>query len=537
MSSNGRGLDVLTLSGSELMGVPEDLRNVLETCLTEEASKETLDQFLPKVRSIITDLLQGLRQKQSMYRRIVSDGRHRSEGGDSRSSRSSKRATADSAMGNGEGSETSSRRSTPGSRRKELPPMQEEPPVVRSSTPVQAQPRSSTPVQVQPRSSTPVQARPQIASNHSFPSPRAIPSEITDAPSRARSTSAAIQGTNGFLDRDAPPRHQSLHASRHSEDITPTATPTPPQSLAQPQARPASGVPAHVKRYSLVDKPVTSPTPPPEVVIDEPNTPPVEQPSPSQTASPQTNGDVALPTSDSQTLATEPGVQTSLTALRERTVLERRASKRFSSYNFAKMVGGGSLRERPSANGSSTPNRRSLAVSSALSPGDLAVLTEADDEGTNAMAASPARRARSRGTRQPPRNASPIAEEEEVPPPVPSLPPKEPPPPVQHVRQPSTAAATPEPQPAETTPMLLTVFLQVGREVKKATIEPSMTQSSLKLLFVDKFSYNPGQDNFPAIYIRDPSSGVQYELEDMDEIKDRCLLSLNIERKRAASFL
>lgn len=230
-------------------------------------------------------------------------------------------------------------------------------------------------------------------------------------------------------------------------------------------------------------------------------------------------------------------MQTSLTALRERTVLERRASKRFSSYNFAKMVGGGSLRERPSANGSSTPNRRSLAVSSALSPGDLAVLTEADDEGTNAMAASPARRARSRGTRQPPRNASPIAEEEEVPPPVPSLPPKEPPPPVQHVRQPSTAAATPEPQPAETTPMLLTVFLQVGREVKKATIEPSMTQSSLKLLFVDKFSYNPGQDNFPAIYIRDPSSGVQYELEDMDEIKDRCLLSLNIERKRAASFL
>jgi hypothetical protein len=54
--------------------------------------------------------------------------------------------------------------------------------------------------------------------------------------------------------------------------------------------------------------------------------------------------------------------------------------------------------------------------------------------------------------------------------------------------------------------------------------------SSLRMLFVDKFSYNPGLDNFPAIYIRDPSSGVQYELEDMDEVKEKCLLSLNIER-------
>jgi hypothetical protein len=51
------------------------------------------------------------------------------------------------------------------------------------------------------------------------------------------------------------------------------------------------------------------------------------------------------------------------------------------------------------------------------------------------------------------------------------------------------------------------------------------------MLFVDKFAYNPGQEVFPAIYIRDPSSGVQYELEDTDEVNDRCLLSLNIERE------
>jgi hypothetical protein len=76
------------------------------------------------------------------------------------------------------------------------------------------------------------------------------------------------------------------------------------------------------------------------------------------------------------------------------------------------------------------------------------------------------------------------------------------------------------------------VFLQLGREVKKVTIEPGLSFSSLRVLFVDKFSYNPGLENFPAIYIRDPSSGVQYELEDMEEVKQKCLLSLNFERER-----
>ncbi|KAH9931784.1 actin interacting protein 3-domain-containing protein [Fomitopsis serialis] len=504
---------------TELMGVPEALRAVLETCLSEEATKETLDQYLPKVRGIITDLLQGLRQKQSMYRRIVSDSRHRSSGTDggsdrdsraSRSDRSSRRQV-EQAVANGEGSEGSRsgdmRRSTPAAKRKDVPSMQagaanEEVPAARSSTPVQASSRPQTPVQ----------PRPQLAAVQSYSSPRVALSDVSEpTPSRVRSASAIQSSqTNGFHDRDATPRHHSLHESRHSEDTTPI--PTPP--LPQPQARPPSGVPAHVKRYSLTDRPVTSPTPPPAVVVDEPTSPPIEQTS-SQAESPQINGDGELPSSDSQTLAAEPGVQTSLAALRDRTTLERRASKRFSSYNFAKMVGGGSLRERPSGSGSSTPNRRSLAVSSALSPGDLAVLTEAEEDGANSATPSPVRRTRSK-SRQPPRNPSPIAEEEEAPP-VPALPPREPTPQAP-LDVPFASAA------AAGSPKLLTVFLQVGREVKKATFEPGMTQSSLKLLFVDKFSYNPGQDNFPAIYIRDPSSGVQYELENMDEIKDRCSL-------------
>lgn len=82
------------------------------------------------------------------------------------------------------------------------------------------------------------------------------------------------------------------------------------------------------------------------------------------------------------------------------------------------------------------------------------------------------------------------------------------------------------------TPGAITVFLQVGRNVKKAPVDVhNLSFASLRVLFVDLFSYNPGSTNFPNIYIRDPSSGVQYELDNLDEIHDKCLLSLNIERE------
>ena len=226
--------------------------------------------------------------------------------------------------------------------------------------------------------------------------------------------------------------------------------------------------------------------------------------------------------------------------LKQSEALERRASKRFSTYNISKMTGG-SMRVHMSPHGPGHNNRKSMAVSSALTPGDLAVLTEENEEEV-----TPRRRDRSKGSMrsQRSRGPSPIIEEESeapAPPPVPPSPSKQPSPitasPVSEHKElpppPSVLAARVETPDSPTGPF--PVFLQLGREVKKVTIEPGLSYSSLRVLFVDKFSYNPGQDNFPAIYIRDPSSGVQYELEDMDEIKEKCLLSLNIEREYSAS--
>jgi len=174
-----------------------------------------------------------------------------------------------------------------------------------------------------------------------------------------------------------------------------------------------------------------------------------------------------------------------------------------------------------------------IASSSVLTPGELAVLTEAE-EGPGP--ATPRKRERStRRTRQPP-----IQEQDEkVPLPLPTVLVAD------SAKEESVTSDTQsetqanlssKPQPP-TPNQPFTVFMQVGRDVKKATVEPGLTMAMLRVLFMDKFSYSPGMDTFPAIYIRDGSSGIQYELEDMDEIKERCLLSLNIEREFRISTL
>jgi hypothetical protein len=96
---------------------------------------------------------------------------------------------------------------------------------------------------------------------------------------------------------------------------------------------------------------------------------------------------------------------------------------------------------------------------------------------------------------------------------------------------PKPVAPSPPPEPTVTS-----IYVSVGRETKKASLEPDQmppTLASLRLIFLDKFSYDSGLEDFPAIYIRDPRLGVEYELEDCAEVRDGCVLSLNVERKSA----
>ncbi|KAH0836312.1 actin interacting protein 3-domain-containing protein [Lanmaoa asiatica] len=497
---------------ADLMSIPEDLRDVLETCLAEDATPDNLAIYLPKVRAIITRLLQGLRSKQSMYRRIVSEhqhpSRHRSGAShsrtNSRSSRSDKTSKHDD--------EVKQRKS-----QLSRSHVDEERHVEREREHVHAARHSARPSHSSKPSESQVQSRPRTTPPPVFQEPD------DDPPANDKTVTSHA---NGHLSqapqppsRNSQPAYSPPYAQQEQyappEPIVPTPPrasypPTPETNREMSSVQPAP-VPASVKRYSLVDKPVSPPPPPPS-----PPTVIIEEPSPDRN---DTNGtDSSPPQSPPIEPPDTPAVASSLAALKKSDALERRASKRFSTYHFSKMTGGAITRERTLP---ASPNRRSMAASSTLTPGDLAVLTEVDEpEGK-----------RDGSAKRMPRTPSPAGVE--TAPPVPPLPPSV----TDAARSPallrtqshlSKLAEEIEPEePSQSTTFL--VFLQVGREVKKVTLEPELTFASLRMLFVDKFSYNPGMENFPAIYIRDPSSGVQYELEDIDEVKEKCLLSLNIE--------
>lgn len=60
---------------SDLMSIPNELRVVLEKCLGEEPSPRTLERYMPRVRTVIFRLLQGLQRKQAPYWKAVEGSR------------------------------------------------------------------------------------------------------------------------------------------------------------------------------------------------------------------------------------------------------------------------------------------------------------------------------------------------------------------------------------------------------------------------------------------------------------------------------
>jgi hypothetical protein len=81
---------------SDLGNVPELLRNILESTLSQEASVESLEKYLPRIRDIIINLLHGLKRKQQKLRQKSSrDGT--SQNGDASMPRNSSVSSVGSA--------------------------------------------------------------------------------------------------------------------------------------------------------------------------------------------------------------------------------------------------------------------------------------------------------------------------------------------------------------------------------------------------------------------------------------------------------
>ncbi|EWC45765.1 hypothetical protein DRE_05102 [Drechslerella stenobrocha 248] len=427
-----RAFTAIGVETADLGNVPEILRAVLESTLSQpEASPQSLERYLPKIREIIIDLLQGLKRKQKKL----------------------------------------------------------------AARP----PRESRDTLEAPRP-------PDIPIAGEYPPPTA-----TREHSMRRSRMEEQHYSEA--DRTAPPRTSSLPQGP-MPTIIPYQMPSEDDFISPGIAQ--NGIEPHPTRPD-----------------DWPNPPP-------------------------------PPKQDALAALQRGDALERRASRRYSAHH-AKLTGiPPSMMPMLPSNPSVVPRARESR--------------EAINAMRNSMQRSRASLSRRDIGDRPPSSTpvpQPIQEDEatsqpDIPelPGIPSIPPPIPPPPV--VVEPETpveltreppilkaggspaapqiatdsftspptesskeAAFRPGSSGTTATNKELTLFLQLGRSVKKTVIQEGVEDlsiNSLRLLFISKFSYNPPPgDNFPEIYLQDTPSGVRYELEDVHDIKDRSVLCLNIE--------
>ncbi|KAG0354580.1 Bud site selection protein 6 [Podila minutissima] len=398
---------------SELAHIPDDLRNCLETALGEDPSPTSLEQYLPKIKEVIINLLQGLRLKQNLYR---------------------------------EHYEAKSRLSAT-----QLPP---QPPTVPTpSTP----PPTTTQVP-----STP--ARSRISGNHlrqpSLSRPTDSEGSFSSRPNSASvSTASPVPAFAVSSPRDEPLHAETLASLRKSDAITRRASSRrhsqrfstlleqnapPPMPRRHPDSNHLSAYPGY--QYPVPSLGTSSNPSYPSMPYGQSPTPPMPAP----------NGTTPQATGTMDTMPLPPTVPVPLPPPLE------------TSQPTLEFLDVDSTPPAPSSDvGVST------GTESTDAPPPIIVLSEAGQE--------------------------------------------------------TVPRPAPEPivEPVETS---LTLYLQVGKSVKKTRFEGGeLTHSGLRMLFMEKFQYNPGQDDFPTIYVKDPHTNIHYELESLADVKQNAFLSLNVD--------
>lgn len=354
-------------------------------------------------------------------------------------------------------------------------------------------------------------------------------------------------------------------------------SPTPPNAYASTSHPTFSDdmVPRAIVRHSLVDPP--SPPPqfmssvfqnmpaPPTLITPSPPLPSAEYTSPTQPPA------EALNLAPPALVASPSAVDQSLSALRssERNI-SRRASQRYSTYQIGKImdVGGGlgipgtTGPKRPGGSrrgsdiglgdpveisggplmGGTSPSRPSRAprgvpplpnlpagvTGSPLRGGGFvppsedrgSELREADEDEANTSWGATSSSA-STSTIKPSTSSHALSQQLTPPAKNASLP---------------THAVDGGTESEPFTPDAISVFLLHGRECKKVLIPAGPTIPSVRLLFMEKFNYSAGGDEFPTIYVRDPKTEWRYEWEEGDELRDGVQLSLNIERQSSIAL-
>ncbi|KAL2117191.1 hypothetical protein VTJ04DRAFT_9359 [Mycothermus thermophilus] len=470
-----RAFSAINVDTSDLGNVPELLRNILEATLSQEASPESLERYLPRIRDIIINLLHGLKRKQTRLRQKQQRERDTTAGsgsGDSVAGGSPPpvptRTTSTSTMGSAntgltsmlnEGLDNGGGGSRPDSMRDDNRSN------ISSPTRRYAVPRdpsrgssSSEPSTISSNTMQNIPVLPPYPGDETMPSappaneldsfPHPPPPPPPPPKATQQSALAALQ-RGGDLERRASRRYSAYQISKHLGAQAPGIPMLPPQTTPVPnrgraearesmRAMQARDTVRHKRNQSSQSRsvaPETSPVRVPSRVSEEPE----ERPKPEQTVSSSQDDE-----------------------------------------NF-----------RPSATLKGPPPDIMPAMLPVDEPEKPPTPPPAPVAAVPAAASSPARAA------------------------TPDKPP-------------STFTETP-PATKE-----LTLFLQYKSKVKKFVLPGGYEELSigrLQLAFIEKFSWNTQQNgaDLPDIYIQDPISGVRHELEDLSDIKDRTVLVLNVE--------
>ncbi|TVY47096.1 Bud site selection protein [Lachnellula occidentalis] len=461
-----RAFTAINVDTSDLGNVPELLRHILESTLSQEASVESLEKYLPRIRDIIINLLQGLKRKQQKLR--------------------------------------------------------------------QKQPRDG-----------------------------AVPNEMLPRNSSVSSIGSGNSGLSTLLDQGISNNFQGDGMPNSRDSAASNEVSAPPRMSSQTTRR---GIPTRDQsRESMSSEQSTISSTTMQNMPIVPPYPGDEAPPPVRPGSGELNMDSFPPPPPPP----PPKQQNALAALQRGGELERRASRRYSAYHFGKQLGGSStgVPMLPPPQNSPIPNRGRNDARESM----RAVQTRGERHARNASRIvteiSPAR-ITSRILEEvskppvitPPDEAapddSPLAKtpddklrqsfiDFESPLPSATLqgPPSDALPFLPMHDEPSNAPEPSIPQqdkqftPEQSPPLGddLTLFLQYRTQVKKFVLANGyhdLSIARLQLAFIEKFAWNTHNNgvDLPEIYIQDPISGVRHELEDLNDIKDRSVLVLNVEQ-------
>lgn len=479
-----RAFNAIGVETSDLGPVPDVLRTILEDTLSQDASPQSLDRYLPQIRDIIINLLHGLKKKQARLR-----SRHQRE--DARGNIPGRQASA--------GSPSSGPSSTIGQ--------------LYDEAAASTMPRPES----QPAVQSPKRSARRYGSNGSLED---LPPGFTSSPGQgdARGTSYADKEssrreTQQMLTESPPDSDPTPRAAHITSSGIPPSFPAPPPPPKQDDALGALQRSGELERrasrrfsaYQIQKHLGTS-----------------------------TNGVPVLPTQNTPIPNRGRDVRESLSAVRLRGSY---VHSRQRSSNRSQDTSRGSQAQAAASVPDAVEEKQTK--SSVPEPGPQSEVgpTPSDLQSTQADLKSPAAEAAPPSFPQPPKGPSlddafdPEKSATSVVEKIPDT--------VKADRYGPSGISTPPPvhqysadQPSPGKE--LTLFLQYKTKIKKYVLPDGITDLTigrLQLAFIEKFAWNTHNNgaDLPEIYIQDPISGIRHELEDLSDVKDRSVLVLNVD--------